>query len=245
VRGALRRRPAEDVIVIERVRAQLGRVVSHPHTIEVKAARGLVTVNVAVLQAPRWISCCTGSNESRGWVRSSAHSMGTSSPRMCQPCRVAARSVHHGGQSLSCRAPRGQDRSPVGGARLTLLRGLRVHVAVRPIHARTATRGTLRCRGRLGHRADNLERLLTVAAHELVHRHSTPLSVDITPPLVGAKLIFRSTHHPTAGASSIARWRPTRRAAEGARCRSRSSPTTPSRPSRSKDGSSHSRPHLL
>jgi uncharacterized membrane protein len=51
VRGALRRRPVDDVVLIERVRAQLGRVVSHPHAIDVKATDGRVTLSGPVLQA--------------------------------------------------------------------------------------------------------------------------------------------------------------------------------------------------
>ena len=51
VRGSLRRRPVDDVVLIERVRAQLGRVVSHPHAIDVKVTDGRVTLSGPVLQA--------------------------------------------------------------------------------------------------------------------------------------------------------------------------------------------------
>jgi uncharacterized membrane protein len=51
VRNAFWPRQAEDVVLIERVRAQLGRVVSHPHAIEVKASDGRVTLSGPVLQA--------------------------------------------------------------------------------------------------------------------------------------------------------------------------------------------------
>ena len=51
VRSTLRRRPVDDVVLIERVRAQLGRVVSHPHAIDVKAADGRVTLGGPVLHA--------------------------------------------------------------------------------------------------------------------------------------------------------------------------------------------------
>jgi hypothetical protein len=51
VRSAMRRRTVDDVILIERVRAQLGRVVSHPHAIEVEATGGRVRLSGHVSQA--------------------------------------------------------------------------------------------------------------------------------------------------------------------------------------------------
>ena len=51
VRGSLRRRPVDDLVLIERVRAQLGRVVSHPHALDVKVTDGRVTLGGPVLQA--------------------------------------------------------------------------------------------------------------------------------------------------------------------------------------------------
>jgi uncharacterized membrane protein len=51
VRSSLRRQPVDDVVLIERVRAQLGRVVSHPHAIDVKATDGRVMLSGSVLHA--------------------------------------------------------------------------------------------------------------------------------------------------------------------------------------------------
>jgi uncharacterized membrane protein len=51
VRGSVRRRPVDDLVLIERVRAQLGRVVSHPHAIDVKVTDGRVTLSGPVLRA--------------------------------------------------------------------------------------------------------------------------------------------------------------------------------------------------
>ena len=51
VRSTLRRRRVDDVVLIERVRAQLGRVVSHPHAIDVKAMDGHVTLSGPILLA--------------------------------------------------------------------------------------------------------------------------------------------------------------------------------------------------
>jgi uncharacterized membrane protein/osmotically-inducible protein OsmY len=50
VRGALRPDRADDIVLIERVRAQLGRFVSHPHAIDVEAANGRVTLRGPILQ---------------------------------------------------------------------------------------------------------------------------------------------------------------------------------------------------
>jgi uncharacterized membrane protein len=52
LRGALRRRaPPSDVVLVERVRAQLGRVVSHPHAVEVTASGGCVTLGGPILKS--------------------------------------------------------------------------------------------------------------------------------------------------------------------------------------------------
>ena len=51
VRGTLRRGTADDVVLVERVRAQLGRVVSHPHAVRVDGADGRVTLRGPILQA--------------------------------------------------------------------------------------------------------------------------------------------------------------------------------------------------
>jgi hypothetical protein len=50
-RGALRRDHASDAVIVERVRAQLGRVVSHPHAVQVTAADGCVTLEGPVLRS--------------------------------------------------------------------------------------------------------------------------------------------------------------------------------------------------
>jgi hypothetical protein len=42
VRGIRRNGPVDDVVLVERVRAQLGRLVSHPHAIDVDATAGRV-----------------------------------------------------------------------------------------------------------------------------------------------------------------------------------------------------------
>ena len=51
IRGRLHREPADDRVLVERVRAQLGRVVSHPHAIAVQATDGIVTLRGVILQA--------------------------------------------------------------------------------------------------------------------------------------------------------------------------------------------------
>jgi uncharacterized membrane protein len=51
VRGAFDRAPVEDVVLVERVRAQLGRLVSHPHAIDVGADDGVVTLSGPILAA--------------------------------------------------------------------------------------------------------------------------------------------------------------------------------------------------
>jgi len=50
VRGLFRRHPVDDDVLIERVRAQLGRAVSHPHAVHVDAFEGCVTLNGPVLE---------------------------------------------------------------------------------------------------------------------------------------------------------------------------------------------------
>jgi hypothetical protein len=50
-RGALRRRPVDDDVLIERVRAKLGRVVSHPHAIAVNASDGSVRLRGSILES--------------------------------------------------------------------------------------------------------------------------------------------------------------------------------------------------
>ena len=50
LRGTWGRRPVDDVVLVQRVRAQLGRVVSHPHAVDVGAAGGVVTLRGPILQ---------------------------------------------------------------------------------------------------------------------------------------------------------------------------------------------------
>jgi len=50
-RGVLRRRPVDDGVLVERVRAKLGRLVSHPHAIDVNASDGYVRLRGPVLQS--------------------------------------------------------------------------------------------------------------------------------------------------------------------------------------------------
>ena len=51
VRGNWRSGPADDVVLAERVRAKLGRFVSHPHAIHIDATDGCVTVRGPILKA--------------------------------------------------------------------------------------------------------------------------------------------------------------------------------------------------
>ena len=62
LRSLLDRDPPEDTVLVERVRACLGRVVSHPHSIKVEAADGVVTLSGPILQeeAPMLIDCTLG-----------------------------------------------------------------------------------------------------------------------------------------------------------------------------------------
>ncbi len=48
-RGVLRRGPVDDQVLLERVRAQLGRAVSHPRAIDVGVAEGVVTLRGPIL----------------------------------------------------------------------------------------------------------------------------------------------------------------------------------------------------
>jgi len=50
-RGVLRRQPVDDGVLVERVRAKLGRLVSHPHAVDVNAIDGYVRLRGAVLQS--------------------------------------------------------------------------------------------------------------------------------------------------------------------------------------------------
>jgi hypothetical protein len=50
-RGVLSRRPVDDDVLIERVRAKLGRVVSHPHAIAVNATGGSVRLRGSILDS--------------------------------------------------------------------------------------------------------------------------------------------------------------------------------------------------
>ena len=50
-RGVLRRQPVDDGVLVERVRAKLGRLVSHPHAVDVNAIDGCVRLRGAVLQS--------------------------------------------------------------------------------------------------------------------------------------------------------------------------------------------------
>jgi hypothetical protein len=50
VRGTFRRKPVEDHVLVERVRARLGRVVPHPHALDVIATNGVVTLRGPILQ---------------------------------------------------------------------------------------------------------------------------------------------------------------------------------------------------
>jgi uncharacterized membrane protein/osmotically-inducible protein OsmY len=48
--GLLRQKPVDDDVLVERVRAKLGRHVSHPHAVEVSASDGVVTLRGPILQ---------------------------------------------------------------------------------------------------------------------------------------------------------------------------------------------------
>ena len=50
-RGAFHGGPVDDSVLVERVRSRMGRVVSHPHAIEVDAADGCVRLRGSILQS--------------------------------------------------------------------------------------------------------------------------------------------------------------------------------------------------
>ena len=52
-RSTLRQRPVDDVVLVERVRAQLGRLASHPHAIAVDATAGRIRVRGPIVPACR------------------------------------------------------------------------------------------------------------------------------------------------------------------------------------------------
>jgi hypothetical protein len=58
VRNTLNRAPVDDVVLIERVRAQLGRLVAHPHAIDVDVDNGVVILRGQILEAevPRFLA---------------------------------------------------------------------------------------------------------------------------------------------------------------------------------------------
>jgi hypothetical protein len=58
IRGAVKRAPVDDVVLSDRVRAQLGRFVSRPHAIDVAVSGGIVALSGPVLEAeaPRLIA---------------------------------------------------------------------------------------------------------------------------------------------------------------------------------------------
>ena len=62
LRGTLGRGPIEDRILVERVRAQLGRWVSQPRAIDVESRNGIVTLGGPILkdEAPRLLSAVGG-----------------------------------------------------------------------------------------------------------------------------------------------------------------------------------------
>jgi osmotically-inducible protein OsmY len=51
LRGTFAQEPVDDRVLVDRVRARLGRVVSHPHAIDVEASDGVVTLRGPILQA--------------------------------------------------------------------------------------------------------------------------------------------------------------------------------------------------
>jgi uncharacterized membrane protein len=51
LRGTLEREAVDDVVLVERVRARIGRVVSHPRAIDVQAAGGVITLRGPILKA--------------------------------------------------------------------------------------------------------------------------------------------------------------------------------------------------
>lgn len=62
LRSLFDHRPPDDAVLVERVRACLGRVVTHPHSIKVDAADGIVTLSGLILEqeVPLLIDCTLG-----------------------------------------------------------------------------------------------------------------------------------------------------------------------------------------
>lgn len=62
LRALVARRLPDDVVLVERVRACLGRVVTHPHSIKVEATDGVVTLSGLILEeeVPLLIDCTLG-----------------------------------------------------------------------------------------------------------------------------------------------------------------------------------------
>lgn len=62
LRSLLDSGPADDVVLVQRVRACLGRVVTHPHSIDVEASDGVVTLSGPILEdeAPLLVDCALG-----------------------------------------------------------------------------------------------------------------------------------------------------------------------------------------
>jgi uncharacterized membrane protein len=62
LRSLLDRGQPDDVVLVERVRACLGRVVSHPHSVKVEASDGVITLSGLILEeeVPLLIDCALG-----------------------------------------------------------------------------------------------------------------------------------------------------------------------------------------
>jgi sortase A len=75
------------------------------------------------------------------------------------------------------------DHGPRDSRRLTFARRLRKHAAPGALCIRTPARGAGRGRRRLGHRARDLEGLVTIAAGELVNWHRRPPAGDELEPM--------------------------------------------------------------
>jgi uncharacterized membrane protein len=62
LRSLLDRGQPDDVVLVERVRACLGRVVSHPHSVKVEASDGVITLSGLILEeeVPLLIDCTLG-----------------------------------------------------------------------------------------------------------------------------------------------------------------------------------------